>query len=415
MKKKWIVSIYPLGMSTKEIEKLLHDRSLDKKVVVAGKNDRNNITLSGDSDAVAEVEQYLKRERPEIFCRVLEVNKAFHSHHLDIIKEDFFTQVDRIKLGQVKNKTPVCSLFSTVKGARVSSKEMTTTYFWENMRNPVLSIDAMEGMLADGIRVLIEISPVPILLRYLGNIVKSTSLGTEEDPVHIVSSFPRLQESDVISHLYVQCIGRMYTLGYPVCWDRLFDYSECSFIQYPSYAWQEARHWCFEVDSGTDNATHLLGKVKTNTSSNGILWTNDIDCFTFDYLSGHQLYKMGCIFPGAGYVEMAMEAVIGGPYLEPIVIKNVSFDNILTLPSDTLRRLETSMLLDKTKTKDRIEIFHLGQDGKKILLAQASVEKRGCNVQRERKSLIIHGKFNKDFYQIKQNDLIPNLTPESRL
>ena len=381
-------------MSAEETEVLLHNLNLSGKVVVAGKNDSSNVTLSGDSDAIADVERYLNCERPEIFCKMLKVNKAFHSYHLDFLKECFFSQVDAINLGKAKKKTTVCSsLYSTVKGTRVSSKEMTTAYFWENMRNPVFFNDAVGSMLEDGIRVLIEISPVPILSRYLKNIVKGASLGTEENPVHIIQSLPRLQEPDLISHLYVHCIGRMYTLGYPVTWDRLFDYNKCSFIQYPLYAWQETKHWCFEVVSGTDNATYLLGKVKTNTASNGILWVNNIHCFTFDYLSGHQLYNMGCIFPGAGYVEMAMEALIGGPYLEPIIIKNVSFENILTLPSDTLRRLETSMLLDETNTKGNVEIFHRGPNGEKILLAQASVEKLSCSAQKEKRSLIAHGKF----------------------
>ena len=381
-------------MSVEEIEDLIHELNLDGKVVVAGKNDKNNVTLSGDSDAVAEIEQYLRGNRPEIFCRTLKVNKAFHSHHLDSLKEDFFDKVNPMKLGEAKKRKAVCfSLYSTVKGKRVSYHAMSTQYFWENMRNPVLFNDAIEGMLADGIRILIEISPVPILSRYLGNIVKSTSLGTDEDPVYVIQGLPRLQEPDLISHLYIQCIARLFTLGYPICWDNLFDYSKSSFIQYPLYAWQETRHWFFEMLQESDNATRLLGKLKANTTSNGISWENDIECFTFSYMSGHQLSNMGPVFPGAGYVEMAMEAIIGGPYLEPTTIEDISFTNILTLPSNTFRSVETSMLLDETTNKGKLEIFHLGPNGQKIVLSHAAVEKVNCSPQKEKKSFTVHGEF----------------------
>ena len=381
-------------MSPEEIENLIDELNLNGKVVVAGKNDDHNVTLSGDSDAVAKVEGYLKSERPELFCRMLKVNKAFHSHHLDPFREDFYEQVNKIKLAHSSKKKPVRStLYSTVKGKRVSYNSMSTDYFWENMRNPVLFNEAIQNMLLDGCRVLIEISPVPILSRYLSNIVKHASLGTDEDPVYIMQSLPRLQESDIFSHIYIQCIGRLYTVGYQVCWDQLFDYSKCSFIQYPLYSWQETKHWCFEVPSGCDYATCLLGKVKKDTTSNGKLWANNIDCFIFRYLSGHQVRDLGPVFPGAGYLEMAMEAKIGGPYLEPIIVEDLRFESILTLPNSTLRRVYSSLVLDENKSRGNLEIYHLGSKGNRIVLASAAVEKLNCSTQKARKPLRVSGKY----------------------
>ena len=375
-------------MPLEETESLVDELKLSGKVVVASKNAKGSVTLSGDSEAVSHVEQHLKSARPEVFCRILKVKKAFHSHHMDPLRNEFIWQVDKINLGIAKKEDQVCSsLYSTVKGKRVSCKAMTTDYFWENLRNPVLFDDAIQSMLSDGCRVLIEVSPLPLLSRYLTNIVKSTTLGTDEDPVHILQSLPRLQESDMISHLYVQCVGRLYTLGYQVCWDQLFDYSKCSFIRYPSYAWQESKIWCYEDMLDNDNVTRLLGFTKENTTSTGIVWENDIDCATFNYLYGHSVRNFGPVFPGAGYLEIAMESVIGGPHLESITVDDLMFENVLTLPSDMLRRVQTTMMLDEANKKSKLEISHKGPTGDNIVLALATVGKVNCSARKEKKSL----------------------------
>ena len=48
-------------------------------VVVACENDPSNTTISGDSDKLEEILKDIQRDMPNVFCRQLKVDKAYHS------------------------------------------------------------------------------------------------------------------------------------------------------------------------------------------------------------------------------------------------------------------------------------------------------------------------------------------------
>ena len=52
---------------------------LDDGVVAACENDPSNTTISGASDKVEKILKDIRKEMPNVFCRELKVDKAYHS------------------------------------------------------------------------------------------------------------------------------------------------------------------------------------------------------------------------------------------------------------------------------------------------------------------------------------------------
>ena len=63
-----------VGLGREEATKLLVDG-----VVIACENSPKSVTLSGDATKVEQVIQTLKMEQPDVFCRLLRVEMAYHS------------------------------------------------------------------------------------------------------------------------------------------------------------------------------------------------------------------------------------------------------------------------------------------------------------------------------------------------
>ena len=90
---------------------------------------------------------------------------------MDVVRKPFNDQIAQANIRPKINQT---TLYSTTEGKKIHGTEMERDYWWRNMRNAVLFDPCVKDMLADGIRVFIEISPRPVLSHYLNSIGDSS-------------------------------------------------------------------------------------------------------------------------------------------------------------------------------------------------------------------------------------------------
>src|SRR5205823_5638456 len=64
------------------------------RLSIAAINAPTSATLSGDADALDEVLRSLEQE--QVFCQLLRLNYAFHSHHMDSIEQDLLGSLSDI-------------------------------------------------------------------------------------------------------------------------------------------------------------------------------------------------------------------------------------------------------------------------------------------------------------------------------
>ena len=148
------------------------------KLSIAAENDKTNVTISGDEEAIIKFEKYIKEEKKSIFIRKLDTKKAFHSHHMDAIEQKF---MKKLLKAAIMPKNGSVRFFSTTEGREVYGAKLQGDFWWRNLRNPVQFNASITNMMKSGIHIYVEISPRPVLSHYMREIAKQT--GTKDTAI----------------------------------------------------------------------------------------------------------------------------------------------------------------------------------------------------------------------------------------
>ena len=144
-----------------EVARICKELAIDHQVVVAATNTPSSLTLAGDSHAIEKMLKY--GESTGVRCKKLNVQRAFHSHHVQLV-----AQQGRQLLAPIKSRPFDIPFVSTVKGhaGQVFNGGLDGDYWWDNIAEPVEfyagSLKAAE--LGD---IMIDLSPGGILSGYL--------------------------------------------------------------------------------------------------------------------------------------------------------------------------------------------------------------------------------------------------------
>jgi acyl transferase domain-containing protein len=99
--------------------------------------DRGRRVIAGDPAALDEV--LGKLERDGVFCRRVKVDVASHSPQMDPLREDLLRA-----LATISPKEASIPMRSTVTGERIRGNELSSTYWTDNLRKPVLFSKVIE-------------------------------------------------------------------------------------------------------------------------------------------------------------------------------------------------------------------------------------------------------------------------------
>ena len=161
--------IYPggammaVGLSSEDVQPyLLHARDT---VVVACINSPASITLSGDKVALELLRTSFTEQN--VFCRLLQVENAYHSPQMLSVANDYHDSIADI----VPVDKSSALFYSTVYGHHIPTTRLTADYWVANMCSPVQFLAAMEDMLyantekrslkskAQAVGIIVEIGP----------------------------------------------------------------------------------------------------------------------------------------------------------------------------------------------------------------------------------------------------------------
>ena len=281
------------GLGKEEMTDLLESLKLHNTITIAGINSPSSVTLSG---ALSELEQLTDiLDEKSVFYRILDLDYAFHSPKMLPIEQ-------RIKstLYGLDPQANQIRFVSTVTGSDLAGERLDATYWWENIRQPVLFGKAMDTLIDDGFEVFMEIGPHPILRTYISECCRAKdktglAVATQTRKTESVSA--------LLDGLYTT-----YLAGCHLDLSHLFP-KKGNFVQLPNYPWQREKHWYTLTTEGSDLVNRkiehpLLGyRLKSSTAQ----WENHLDIKKLPYLQDH-VVDGGVIFPAAGYVEMALAA-----------------------------------------------------------------------------------------------------------
>ncbi|WP_341720664.1 SDR family NAD(P)-dependent oxidoreductase [Micromonospora sp. FIMYZ51] len=190
-------------------------------------------------------------------------------------------------------------------GGVVSGVELGAGYWWRNVREPVLFEGAVRAALGAGGRVFVEVSPHPVLVGSVQEVVDDVGV----DAVVVGS----LRRGEGGWGRLVESLGRVWVGGVGVGWGGLLGVG--GQVGLPTYPFQRQRYWATarphrgDVGSvGLGTVDHpLLGALVPMADDDGVVLTGRISLRSHPWLVDHAVSD-AAVFPGTGFVELAVLA-----------------------------------------------------------------------------------------------------------
>ncbi len=189
-------------------------------VAIGASNGPRSTVLSGDTESLRTVRDRL--EAQGVFCRVVRADTAFHSSQMDSLLGDL-----RRELAGVRPQAAAMPIYSSVTGGAVEGPALDANYWSRNLRDVVQFWPAAQALVHAGHSTFVELSAHPIL-----------TLAMES----AATALPSLRRDDQDRETLLRSLGQLYTLGFPVEWQRLCPTGR-QFVKLPRYPWQRERFW----------------------------------------------------------------------------------------------------------------------------------------------------------------------------
>ncbi len=198
---------------------------------LAAVNSPRLCVVSGESEVVSRFAAELSKR--DIASRLLHTSHAFHSRMMDPIVADFAARA-----AQVEYHPAQIPIVSTVTGTWANPEEMTAPEYWaRNLRQTVRFSDAVQELLKDPDRVLLEVGPG----NTLGTCARQHVKGPGKRVVLSTLRHPLEQNSDLAYLL--NTVGKLWMHGVDVDWTGFYKDETRRRVPLPTYPFERQRYW----------------------------------------------------------------------------------------------------------------------------------------------------------------------------
>lgn len=356
------------GISAADAQPYLVDDPISGKAIIACENSPSSVTISGDEKAVSIVQEKLAAD--QLFNRSLVVEAAYHSHHMELIQGAYWGSIKHVQCGQHR---PDVHMISSVYGEEVQDAGLDANYWCKNLTSPVQFATALAKSLRlirekeEGPVAVIEIGPHSALAGPIKQIVKGSNL----QGIEYLSVLLRNQDA---SNTAIAAAGRLFQLGYtglPLdTINHLNTNAEKRVLSdLPRYGWtHKTRHWSESRRSENYRLRKfprhdLLGTAAMDSLSEEPIWRNYLRLQEQPWLVGHTIGG-SIVFPAAGYLAMALEALKQATLKDAkpwknmrVTFQDVKFGSALIIPEDAT--VETAFFLRPHASKESWKEFRV--------------------------------------------------------
>jgi NADPH:quinone reductase-like Zn-dependent oxidoreductase/acyl transferase domain-containing protein len=307
------------GLSRAEAAPYLEGLTCSGKAVVACVNSPSSVTLSGDVNAIVELDIKLKRQN--IFARRLKVDAAYHSEHMEVFADYYLDYLMERMSNDGDFDGVVFS--SPTTGKRIAkAQDLGPAHWVENMVKPVEFLDSFTNMCIDttipesdpsrkSIDIVVEIGPHGALSGPIRQILQTPEL--KGIGVQYGSCLTRGQDAVMTMQ---NLAALLVSKGFPVNLDAVNFPSRTSRLpvlhDLPSYPWNhQTRYWSEprlnRQHRLREHPDHdLLGVRVVGTNPATPTWRHIIRQKELPWVTDHRVQST-VIYPAAGYVCMAIE------------------------------------------------------------------------------------------------------------
>jgi acyl transferase domain-containing protein/NADPH:quinone reductase-like Zn-dependent oxidoreductase/NAD(P)-dependent dehydrogenase (short-subunit alcohol dehydrogenase family)/acyl carrier protein len=332
------------------------------EVKIACYNSPTSLTISGDEEAIGELEKVV--EEKQLFNRKLVVDTAYHSHHMNLVAKDYQESIRDV---EPPVETAV-RFHSSLLGHRTEGSELQPSYWVQNLTCAVRFAEAVADMVQPvgehrtGVNMLIELGPHSALQGPIKQILKAEGGNAAKIPYASVL----IRKKDAVESA-LDLAATLFTKGAVLNFENI-NFPRPAMKQpmlltdmprypwnYSNSYWHESRLWGKHRSRNTPR-TDVLGTIANYSNDLEPTWRNIVRLDDLPWLRHHQIQSL-TVFPLAGFVVMAMEAAAQKAALNEIAfdrfeLKDVNVSHPLVIPDAdlemtiTLRPQQEGALVD---------------------------------------------------------------------
>ncbi|KAF2167841.1 hypothetical protein M409DRAFT_53800 [Zasmidium cellare ATCC 36951] len=349
-------SMMAAGLSEEEAQPYI-DFVAPGSVVVACINSPSSVTLSGDDDALTQLESILKEDGK--FARKLRTGTAYHSPRMQVITEDYRQSLASIQPRQPKESSTL--MFSSVSKKLLDGQEVGADYWVANMANPVQFSGATEALLqhseSKGRRktpiawsAAIELGPHEALKGPFNQIMSKVDSRLSQK---LTYTAPVLRGQDSIDTA-MKAAGNLWATGHSIDLARVNSLEaskKLALTDLPPYPWNHSKGFWHESRSsvesrlGVHGRTDLLGVPVEGQIPSAPRWRNYLRVSENPWIEDHNITGT-ILYPGAGMLIMAIEGANQirdlNKSLRGFELQDVAFEKALAVPAGD-EGVETSL------------------------------------------------------------------------
>lgn len=300
-----------VGCTKEEMEPLLAGLS-NKNIRIACYNSPTSLTISGDAAAVDELQAVM--EQKEMFNRKLQVDVAYHSHHMELVADNYRKALSSL---EAPCSTTV-KFHSSLFGKLVDGIELQPSYWVDNLTQAVRFSEALTTMcdpvdqFKTGVNMLIEIGPHSALGGPVKQILKACGANAMKIPY--MSALVRKRDAVETA---LELASTLFVKGAPLDMSAV-NLSKKSkqptlLVDMPRYPWNHATKYWHEPrvmqkhKNRSAPRNDLLGVLATYSNDLEPTWRNIIRVDDLPWLRHHKVQGL-TLFPMSGFLAMAIEA-----------------------------------------------------------------------------------------------------------
>ncbi|PQE27778.1 polyketide synthase protein [Rutstroemia sp. NJR-2017a BVV2] len=325
---------------------------------VACLNSPTSTTVSGDESAILELAQILRRL--DVFHRLLKVDVAYHSHHMGMVSDQYLQALGTIPFNRPENKPRFISSVT----AENKIDGFGSDYWVKNLVSKVRFCDALQQYCRSELQaservpksIIVELGPH----KALASSVRRTLSDFEDFNSTYLPSLERGRNA-IASILRLS--GVLFAHGATLHLEKLNSFflsddqsvSKNVLLDLPTYPWNHSTTYWHESRLSKDyrlrkhRAHDLLGLRLVSSTTIEPTWRHLVNTDRIPWLEQHVVDGL-IIFPGAGYLCMAVEAVRqiqSGEEIAEFVLRDVVFLKTLVLLKSKTTELQLRLKTSK--------------------------------------------------------------------
>lgn len=351
-------SMMAVGGSKEDIQPLIDSvnsklEGTGEQIRIACYNSPTSLTISGDGAGITLLEEIIRENQPDTFNRRLQVDVAYHSHHMNFVAKEYMEAL--LPLPQPRSLHTV-KFYSSLFGRKIEGSECNANYWVDNLTRPVRFSEALDCMVKtpEGetpVNLLVELGPHSALQGPIKQILQAAGVAKS------VAYTSALVRKRTAVETALELASTVISKGGVVRMDRINSPSGCTndkvslLTDLPRYAWNhQSRYW---HDSRLSRKhTHrgakrreLIGVESIYSTNLEPTWRNVFTLDDLPWLRHHQIQGL-TVFPLAGFVAMAVEASAqrvgkniaknSAAALNTVELKDVEVTKPLAFPSNVV-------------------------------------------------------------------------------